>query len=499
MRAVEVARVSTEEQKDAGNSLPAQSERIKNYCARKDFDIAASFSFDESAYKTKRDEFDKLLTFVEEAIKKEKLAVCFDKVDRLSRSVFDKRVARLYELAIADKIELHFVSDGQVINAQMSAVEKFQFGMSLGLAKYYSDAISDNVKRAFEQKRRKGEWTGPAPLGYLNIALDAEKRLRKDIVLDTERAHLIERLFLLYATGNYSITTVHEEITRLGLRNRDGSVLARSNIEFMLKNPFYYGFARPRKGAAYPHRYKTIISRELFDRVQSVFASRHKATSKPLSDTFIFKGLLHCDHCGCVMSPEIKKGRFIYYSCTNAKGTCKRVYVREEELLKPVQDVFKTFEQIPVEVETRLLQELRDLNESEVEYHKKEMARIRAEHDRVQNLIDGYMDMLADKSITKDDYDKKLEKLKDRQYRLNIEAEEHIRADHDYKLTISHVFSMSRRMGAIFAGSEVPEKRAILNFLLQNPRVSDKKLVFTMAKPFDAILELANCPTGLLG
>jgi hypothetical protein len=46
-------------------------------------------------------------------------------------------------------------------------------------------------------------------------------------------------------------------------------------------------------------------------------------------------------------------------------------------------------------------------------------------------------------------------------------------------------------------GSEVPEKRATLNFLLQNPRVSDKKLVFTMAKPFGAILELAKCPTGL--
>ena len=99
--------------------------------------------------------------------------------------------------------------------------------------------------------------------------------------------------------------------------------------------------------------------------------------------------------------------------------------------------------------------------------------------------------------ITKDDYDKKLEKLKDRQYRLNIEAEEHTKADHDYKLTISHVFSISRHIGAIFAGSEVPEKRAILNFLRQNPRVSDKKLVFTMAKPFDAILELAKCSTGL--
>ncbi len=41
--------------------------------------------------------------------------------------------------------------------------------MSLGLAKYYSDAISDNVKRAQEQMLRKGIWVSKAPFGYKNI------------------------------------------------------------------------------------------------------------------------------------------------------------------------------------------------------------------------------------------------------------------------------------------------------------------------------------------
>jgi DNA invertase Pin-like site-specific DNA recombinase len=198
MKAINVARVSTEEQKEANNSLPAQEERIKSYCSKKSFDVIKTYSFEESAYKTKRDEFDTIVEHIQEASKKGKIAVCFDKVDRFSRgSVFDKRVGLLYEMALADKIELHFVSDGQVINNQMSAVEKFQFGMSLGLAKYYSDAIGDNVKRAFEQKRRNGEWTGAVRLGYLNVHLDQEKRLRKDIIIDPERGHLVQKLFEL--------------------------------------------------------------------------------------------------------------------------------------------------------------------------------------------------------------------------------------------------------------------------------------------------------------
>ncbi|OGH18347.1 MAG: hypothetical protein A3F31_00540 [Candidatus Levybacteria bacterium RIFCSPHIGHO2_12_FULL_38_12] len=150
MKAIIIARVSTEEQKDAGNSLPAQTVRLENYCERKSYPIIKKFSFDESAYKDNRTEFDRILDYIIGL--KEKIAVCFDKVDRLSRNIFDKRVSLLYEKALKDEVELHFVSDGQVINSQLSAVEKLNFSMSLGLAKYFSDAISDNVKRAHKSK-----------------------------------------------------------------------------------------------------------------------------------------------------------------------------------------------------------------------------------------------------------------------------------------------------------------------------------------------------------
>jgi DNA invertase Pin-like site-specific DNA recombinase len=494
MKALIVSRVSTEEQKDAGNSLPAQTERLKSYCSRKSLEIDKEFSFDESAYKNKRDTFDEVVRYIQES--KIKLAVCFDKVDRLSRNVFDKRVSLLYEMAVNDQIELHFASEGQIIGPSMSAVEKFQFGMSLGLAKYYSDAISDNVKRAFEQKRRNGDWNGKPRIGYIN-SLDVNGK--KDIVLDPERAHLVERLFILYASGNYSLTTLHTEITKLGLRSVDGNVLSRSNIDLILKDPFYYGTARSKKYGTYPHHYPRIITLELYERCQAVSRKRSNATWKPLSEDFIFKGLLHCKNCGCVMTPEKKKGKFIYYSCTNAKRICKRVYVPEKDLLKPLMDVFEAFAAIPEDVEVRLTDELRANNESEVVYHKKELARIRAEYDRVQNRVDGLMDLLLDKSITKDEYDKKLQQLKDQQYRLDLEAEEHTKADHDYKLTVSRVFSISRRVGSIFERSEPYEKRMLLNYLLQNPTVDGKTLGFTLRSPFNTVLELANCPSGLRG
>lgn len=165
MPAIIISRVSTEDQKIQGNSLPAQEARMVEYCQRKGLEIHKKFSFDESAYgKKKRDDFAKVIEYIQKS--KESLKVVFDKVDRLSRDKFDKRVAWLYEQALKDKLELHFVSEYQIISSNISAVQKFDFGMRLGLANYFSDAISDNVKRANEGGRARGLVFTNLPQGY---------------------------------------------------------------------------------------------------------------------------------------------------------------------------------------------------------------------------------------------------------------------------------------------------------------------------------------------
>ena len=64
MKAILIARVSTEEQKEAGNSLPAQIARLEKYCQIKGFPILQVFSFDESAHEGPRDEFNGIIDFV---------------------------------------------------------------------------------------------------------------------------------------------------------------------------------------------------------------------------------------------------------------------------------------------------------------------------------------------------------------------------------------------------------------------------------------------------
>lgn len=498
MKAIILARVSTEEQKEAGNSLPAQQARLRSYIERNHFDLIKEFVFDESASKEHRKEFSKVLDFINE--QKETVALCCDKIDRLSRD-FLIGIVDLERLRREGKIELHFASDGiNRIHQHSNAGELFIFNVLVAASQNYANSISDNTRRAFEQKRREGEITGQPPIGYKSVPLDVKKRTRSDVVPDPETAHIVQKLFELYATGNHSLKTLWKEANRYGLKGKNGKIVSRSVIENILKSEFYYGFAYSRKyNLRYPHRYECLITKHLYDKCKEVREGRRQKPSQMDTKPFIFRGLLTCKDCGCLMSPEIKKGKFIYYSCTNAKGICKRVYVPEKTLLEPIQGLFKAFAAIPEEIQERLVTELRKLNEGEQLFHNREIDRIQTEYKRVQARINTLMDMRLDQSITQDDYDKKLQELKDRQYQLEIEQSEYTKADHQYHIHVSTVLNLSRRIGDIFESSEIEEKRAILNFLLQNPMVKGKNLEFTLRKPFDTVLELTGSQTVLRG
>lgn len=496
MKAIILARVSTEEQKEAGNSLPAQIARMEAYCQRNGFKIAETFSFDESAYKTKRDEFDKIINYVNKS--EEKIAICFDKVDRLSRNIFDKRVALLYEKAVSDLIELHFVSDGQIINNKMSAADKFAFGMKLGLSKYYSDAISDNVKRVNEQMRRDGKWPSKAPIGYRNITNINEK---KDIMVDQERSHLIVKMFEMYATGSQSYESIKKVVTEMGLKSSNGNNLPKSSIEHILKDSFYCGIAFSKVCGSYPHKYPRLITKELFDKCQEVREGKSKRLQKIISREFIFRGLVTCKACGCSITPELKTKKsgktFTYYSCTNSKRTCKRVYVPEQNLLKPIYEALECFKRITEEAQNTLVKELRESTEAEVAFHLAQVNRIRNDYEQIKSKDDRLLEAYLDQSITKDIYDKKHQEFHDKLQLLNIELSEHTKADYDYQTTVASVLNLARRAKEIFESSEVPEKRQFINYLIQNPTLNEKTLVFNLRSPFNLVLELSSSPKWL--
>lgn len=479
MKAILIARVSTEEQREAGNSLPAQVVRLERYCQSKGFTVMQVCSFDESAYSNDRSEFDRIIDLIIE--QKEKIVVCCDKVDRLSRNVFDKRIALLYERALNDDIELHFVSDSQIINSRISAVEKFQFSMSLGLAKYYSDAISDNVKRAMEQKLRKGEWPGRAPFGYKNITKDDGSN---DILLNEYEAHIIAVTFELYGSQAYSMDLLCKK-----MKKEYNVTWAKSYLGKILNNPFYHGEMLI-KDKTYPHRYPPIISKELFTTVQQIKDGFNKKPFKYAGKPYIYRGLIRCGDCGLAITPEKHKGH-VYYHCTQYNGKHGAKWLREEAITEQIGLVLKNLK-MPVEILEQITETLNIVHQDKVEFHNRELDKLTREQKTVTKMMDNlYMDKLKG-SITDKEYDRFHQTFRDQSADISLRLEYLQEAENNYYITAKYLLDITSRAYDLFISSEVEEKRHIIKLILSNLELKGENIVCEVLSPFDLILKCTN-------
>ncbi len=475
MKAIIIARVSTEEQREAGNSLPAQVSRLQKYCQNKGFEILQTCSFDESAYKIQRDAFDRIIDFILK--QKEKIAVCFDKVDRLSRNVFDKRISLLYERAVSDQIEIHFVSDGQILNSRISATEKFQFSISLGLAKYYSDAISDNVKRAQEQKLRKGEWLSKAPFGYKNVTLENGNT---DIIVDEHNVHIVKKVFELYATGAYSMLTLCQKV-----KADYGLAWPKGYMGKLLKNPFYHGTMIV-KYKSYPHRYPPIISQSLFEQAHKIREGFKKKSFKYAGLPFLYRGLIRCDECGLSISPERHKG-YAYYHCTEYKGKHGAKWLREEEITKQLGTVFKSL-QMPQNILDEIITTLAEVHENKIDFHNRQFDKLTKEQKDLTRMMDNlYLDKLKGK-ISDEKYDKFYESFTTQKDDISLRLSQLQEAEGNYYVTAKYVLELTKHAYDLFTRSEAQERRQLITLVLQNVRLDGKKIVYEANRPFDAII-----------
>jgi len=100
--------------------------------------------------------------------------------------------------------------------------------------------------------------------------------------------------------------------------------------------------------------------------------------------------------------------------------------------------------------------------------------------------------------ITKDMFNRKLKEYKEKQAELNKEMQRYTDADENYYLTANIMLNLAKKAYEVFESSEIPEKRQLLNFLLQNLKLQGKKLSFELKTPFDTVLQANRCPTLLL-
>ncbi len=112
------------------------------------------------------------------------------------------------------------------------------------LANDYRNKISDNVKRSARKKLDEGTILGDSPIGYLNRPRVDKKKEKVDVYIDPMRGDLVKKLFEDYASGMYSMSEIRDLISDEGLVSKKGCKISKSQVEQILKNPFYYGYMK---------------------------------------------------------------------------------------------------------------------------------------------------------------------------------------------------------------------------------------------------------------
>jgi DNA invertase Pin-like site-specific DNA recombinase len=476
MKAVIYARVSSREQEETGYSLPAQEKLLREYAERKGFEVVKVFSISESASgKRQRQIFNEMLSFVKK--NDIKIILC-EKVDRLTRNLKDAVLIDEWLEKDAER-QVHLVKDSLILHKNSRSQEKLNWGIRVILAKNYIENLSEEIKKGQMEKISQGWLPGVPPLGYKLVGSEGHKIP----VIDEEKAPLIRKMFELYATGNYSLEKLVEVMWKEGLRTKKGNKLCKSRMASLLSHPFYYGKIMW-NGKLYEGKHQSIISKELFDRVQKVLNG--KTTPKYRKHLWLFKGLIRCRACNRLITWEKHKG-IIYGHCSQYRKCSQKTWIKESEIESQILEALSNLEISNKRLMEWVHKALKDSHRDEIAYREACLNKLKRSREMILNRLDRLYDDKLDGKISEEFYEKKLKQYSKEKEEIESAIERHERANLKYYELGLNLYELSQRAKEIYLKAKLEEKRQLIKLVFKELLLNRNNLAFTYTKPFELI------------
>ncbi len=474
-KAVIYARVSSERQAEEGFSIDAQLDLLRDYALTNSFEVVHEYTDEETAKSVGRTQYGQMIDFIKANPFVRTILV--EKTDRLYRNFRD-----FVDLEDLDTI-VHLVKEGGIISSESSSHSKFVHGIKVLMAKNYIDNLSEEVKKGMNKKASLGQWPSKSPIGYMRNLQDHL------IYVDSQKAPFVARLFEEYATGRYSLKFLEEFAYNLGLRSVNGKKINKAGIHRILKNQIYTGKYFEYKNVLYENGiHEAIISVELYNAVQQVLNGGK--TPKMTKRNFAFRGLVKCDRCGCSMTPDIKKGKYIYYRCTQFKGKCKNS-VKENRLSELFGEVVKRIS-LSSKAAEGLKAALRESHSDKEEFQRKSIKSLQNRYDRIRGYQEKAYEDRLNGLIDEDFWKRKSYEWNTELRQIEIQISKHRHANHEYLEMGSQIIELAKQAYDLYLHQSNDDRRHLLKYLLSNCTIDDGSLCVTYRKPFNIFAEGGN-------
>jgi DNA invertase Pin-like site-specific DNA recombinase len=402
---------------------------------------------------------------------------------------------RLARNSVDGGLVIHMIDTGDIADLQFcsgtfepTSAGKLMLSVLFGMSKYYTDSLSDGIKRAQRQRIQSGHWPYRAPIGYL-----FDRNVRK-VIVDPVRGPLIRKMFELYSTGDYTLERLKNIMTAAGLMNpptkhRGNRPFQKGHYQQMLRQPFYTGMLRYH-GELFEAKHQPLASQHLYDKCQQVMATRGRSQRKTLTP-FLYRGMFTCGECGCAITMQVQKGHR-YLHCTRAKGCCSQhQYIREEDVTKQILGAIEQFT-LPLASIQNLMTEV---NSKQKEIASSKAAQIRSDTAQIVELdakLGRLTDIYVDGSIAVQQYQQKKEKLlqRKRKHAENIDA---LKSDPNSSLEPFTRFIRSlTEPQKVIDGTDVRQQRDFFEKVASNLQIKNKRVLWEPRGPWKYVEEMGR-------
>ncbi len=487
MDCVLYVRVSSKEQADEGFSIPSQYKLLREFAKSKHFKIIREFEDTETAKRSGRYSFEQMLAYLRENQSCRTLLV--EKTDRLYRNLKDW--VTLDELGL----DIHLVKENTLISPDSRSNDKLIHGIKVVMAKHYIENLSEEARKGLHQKASEGLWPSNAPLGYRNVMGPNGKKI---IEIDPVMGPLVTKLFREFAEGYYSVKMIAKKFNDSGLVFRkSGKSLLTASIHKMLRNRIYTGdfdYA----GKTFKGTHEGLVPFEIWERVQKILDGRRINKAQARYRFPYSSGIIKCGHCGCAIVAEAKKkGRYIYYHCTNSRGYCYEPYVKQEDL---TQMIAKELEQLYIKPEQlkTMTKALLESHQDEKEFHNVALDRLNGEFKEVQTKIDTVYEDRLSGHIDVFQYERKTKELRERQQRIAGDIKRLGNANQNYLESGVRLLEVASNAKEIFLKLEGFERQKFLRLIWAKAHWKHRTLTIEFESPFSLIaLSNSQIPTGI--
>ena len=122
----------------------------------------------------------------------------------------------------------------------------------------------------------------------------------------------------------------------------------------------------------------------------------------------LLRGLIQCQNCGCAVTGDIKKQKYVYYSCHNSKRICTKKWIREEVLLAEITSYIDKI-QLTDEQVGEIVEHIEIHEKEEQQFIKNQQRQLNEKLNLTRERISKLIDMHIDGKIDSETYHFKLE------------------------------------------------------------------------------------------